>query len=30
MSEHWGVSIIVVNHNERFLAAAINSALGQE
>ncbi len=30
MSEPWGVSIIVVNYNnERFLAAAIDSALGQ-
>ena len=31
MSEPLGVSIIVVNYNnERFLAAAIDSALGQE
>ena len=31
MSEPRGVSIIVVNYNnERFLAAAIDSALGQE
>ena len=30
MNEQWGVSIIVVNFNyERFLAAAIDSALGQ-
>jgi glycosyltransferase involved in cell wall biosynthesis len=30
MNEPWGVSIIVVNYNnERFLAAAIDSALGQ-
>jgi glycosyltransferase involved in cell wall biosynthesis len=30
VSERWGVSIIVVNYNnERFLAAAIESALGQ-
>ena len=31
MSEWWGVSIIVVNYNNaRFLAVAIDSALGQE
>jgi hypothetical protein len=31
MSESWGVSIIVVNYNNaRFLAAAIDSALGQD
>src|SRR5215472_1501042 len=31
MSELWGVSIIVVNYNnERFLTAAIDSALGQD
>jgi glycosyltransferase involved in cell wall biosynthesis len=31
MTEPWGVSIIVVNYNnERFLAAAIDSALGQD
>ena len=30
MSEPWGVSIIVVNYNNaEFLAAAIDSALGQ-
>src|SRR5215469_7076066 len=31
MSEPWGVSVIVVNYNNaEFLAAAIESALGQE